>query len=73
MKRHILEITEIDCGDETCDGCEWDIQEGVSDFCRRLTKPLGYDWPIKRLPECLEAERAYKDIEPLLRKIREEK
>ena len=59
MKRKILEITEIDCGDETCDGCEERI---FTVLCGRFTgdhilKETGTGFG--RLPECREAERVY--------------
>ena len=72
MKRKILEITEIDCGDETCDGC--DEHRGIRNndglfvyaSCFRLNKvimftvvPPATRERSKRLPECLEAERRY--------------
>jgi hypothetical protein len=68
MKRKLLELTEIDCGGETCDGCRF--IEGL-DFdlklagCGRfgIEMPMDYDATseaIRRLPECLEAERLMK-------------
>jgi hypothetical protein len=60
MKRHILEITEIDCGDETCDECEY--HDGGRYRCIRFDVPLWWNNEVSRRPtECLEAERAYKE------------
>lgn len=57
MKRKILEITEIDCGDETCDRCHL-LAWNILSYCRRFQRA---DAPRdgKRLPECLEAEKMY--------------
>jgi hypothetical protein len=49
MIRKILEITEIDCGDTTCDGCRFKTDFGAmsnSDFrtysmCDRFQKEVG--------------------------------
>lgn len=65
MKRHILEITEIDCGDETCEGCNYIYKRRVGiptlTMCQRFTEMLTYskEHGPGRLPECLEAERRY--------------
>ena len=68
MKRKILEITEIDCGDETCEGCVYLPASGRGYECERFKdefseSPGGGEWNIPpRLPECLGAERRYKDV-----------
>jgi len=60
MKRKILEITEIDCGDETCGKCRHKSVDGL--WCDRFGEAIRRLWedPAKRLPECLEAERLLK-------------
>jgi hypothetical protein len=62
MKRKILEITEIDCGDELCGGCRYCNNSGHPPRCKRFWIPFsqalnGKAW-IKppRIDECLEAE-----------------
>jgi hypothetical protein len=73
MKRKILEITEIDCGDTACDGCGNKLYYMV---CGRFGGTLknkrpageGDNAPLShftyfRLPECLEAERRYNETE----------
>lgn len=81
MKRKLLEITEIDCGDETCDGCRFKADFNAmsnSDWrtysmCNKWMKEVSIpddalyrdvidhrNKLVKRLPECLEAERRYK-------------
>ena len=64
MKRHILEITEIDCGDETCEGCRQMGFGKCMRFIRRLRENTKGEFV--RLPECLEAERAYGSRERIL-------
>lgn len=68
MKRKLLEITEIDCGDETCldpqtlTYCRY-LDHGAN-WCNRIDRPAPFDWDKKlysRCPECLEAERKFGD------------
>lgn len=77
MKRRILEITEIDCGDETCDedSCKFFINADRFPLCSvennypfRSLKRVGPQ-SAKRSAECLEAERRYKKnyIDPLVK------
>jgi len=67
MKRKLLEITEIDCGDETCDGCGYCNNEGSPPRCQLFWVPYsqaldGKKWlRPPRITECLGAERKFGD------------
>lgn len=64
MKRKILEITEIDCLNETCGDCKC----GEVEWCKKFSLPLLKE-PKMRLPECLAAEWRYKEnyIDPTVK------
>jgi hypothetical protein len=60
MKRKILEITEIDCGDKYCGRCEHLSSRGVR--CIHFDSPVFWDKDGSiRIHECLGAERRYNE------------
>jgi hypothetical protein len=75
MKRKIMEITEIDCGDTLCERCRWkgsgyhvipyDYPAQKDNRCEKFFKKLIDNTQSQwlRLPECLEAERLMKQAD----------
>ncbi len=72
MKRKLMVIEEIDCGEEFCEGCRhkgygmhrvpFPDPYGNAPRCLRFIKRLKDNTQSQwyRLPECLEAERKFK-------------
>ncbi len=59
MKRKLMVIEEIDCGDTECGGCQFlGHPFGTHVGCRYFHENL-YTEPLKRLHACLEAERKF--------------